>query len=364
MMRGGTSKGLYFHQKDLPRNSLERDKMLLKIMGSPDPMQIDGLGGTYSSTSKIMVVWKSEKKGYDLDYLFGQVAIDQPVIDYGTNCGNLTSAVGPFGIDEKLVEAKDKETTLNLYNVNTRKKVIVKFPIKDGHTFYEGNYEIDGVPGTGSRIDCTFYDPAGTISDKSLPTGNPIDKIDTGEEKIDCSIVDVTSPYVFVRAHDVGFKGTELPNESNTNIKSLEKLERIRSVVAEMLGIVKDRKDALKKSPSSPRIAFVSPPADYKSGLDKMVKASQVNLVARALSLGKAHHAYPITGAMCTASAALLKGTVVQEIAVNIRENVVIIGHSKGIVDVSLETSKDRINSINIGRTARRLIKGEAYYIK
>lgn len=366
IMRGGTSKGVFLHKKDLPSDVAEWDKIVLKIFGSPDPMQIDGLGGTHSTTSKVMIISRGDRAGVDVEYTFGQVAVDTPMIDWGGNCGNLTSAVGPFAVDERLVEAEEPITELVLYNTNTDKRIIARFPVKNGRFNPEGDYKIDGVPGTGSRIDTKFLNPEGAVTGSLLPTGNAVDKIDTGEEVVEGSIVDATTPVVFVRASDISLTGRELPHEINAKRDILDTLERIRSTAAEMAGIVEDWKEATRKSPGYPKVAFVAPSQDYVNSLGRRVGRDEVTFLARIMSMQKAHHAYAVTGAMCTGAAARIEGTVVNEVTVNPKEKEITLGHPKGTITVEVErgskVGEHLIKSITIGRTARRLMDGTAYY--
>jgi len=368
IMRGGTSKGLFLKREDMPffSDKKKRDKIILSLFGSPDPMQIDGLGGSHSHTSKVMIIEPSTRSGFDVEYTFGQVAVDKPLIDYGGNCGNLTSAIGPFAIDEGMVEAKEPLAVLSLYNTNTKKKIIAEVPVERGKAKVEGDYAIDGVPSTGAKIVTHFIDPGGTLTDSLLPTGNLIDEIDTGQEVVKCSIVDATNPVVFVKAEDIGLSGEELPHQLNANKEMLAKIERIRSAVAEIIGIVDDRKKATDISPGVPKIAFVAKSKDYISSLGKEIKAGDINLIARIMSMQKMHHAYAATGAMCTAAAAMIKGTIVNEVT-KIEDDEITIGHPKGVIKIGVKINSSsektpKVKEIIIARTARRLMEGYAYY--
>lgn len=368
IMRGGTSKGVFLKMEDVPffSDKEKRDKIILSIFGSPDPMQIDGLGGTHSHTSKVMIVKPSSGADFDVEYTFGQVAVNKPLIDYGGNCGNLTSAVGPFAIDEGMVKAKEPFTTVNLYNTNTRKKIIAEVPVQGRKAKVEGDYAIDGVPGTGAKIITHFVDPGGTLTDSLLPTGNLVDEIDTGEEVVKCSIVDATNPLVFVKAEDLGLSGKELPNQLNADKEMLARIEKIRSAAAQITGIVDNRKKATDTSPGIPKIAFVAESKNYTSSLGREIKKEAINLTARMMSMQKMHHAYAATGAMCTAAAAKIKGTVVNEVA-KIGGEEITIGHPKGIIKIRVKIDSSSKNSpkvreVVIARTARRLMEGFAYY--
>jgi len=362
-MRGGTSKGVFFKREDLPPEGAERDKVIMKVFGSGDSSQIDGLGGARTHTSKTMIVWKSDRSDVDIDYTFGQVGIEKTSIDYTGNCGNLTSAVATFAIDEKILEAKEPYTLVRMYNTNTQKRIDVKVPVEGDSTKYEGDYWIDGVPTPGARIDVEWHNPGGALTGKLLPTGNPADKIDTGVEVVRASIVDASNPAVFVRARDVGLTGRELPNDVTKD--SDMKLERIRSKAAEILGFVEDAREATEKSSHFPYIVLVEESQDYRTVEGKAVKKNEHNILARLFSLQKMHHAYAVTGAICTGAAAKIPGSVVNDIFGSQGKKVV-IGHPKGVIDVSVEAvpagEGTEIKSVTVGRTARRLMAGVAYY--
>ena len=370
IMRGGTSKGLFFKKEDMPffSDKEKRDRIILSLFGSPDPMQIDGLGGSHSVTSKMMIVEPSNRQGFDVDYTFGQVAIDKPLVDYGGNCGNLTSAIGAFAIDEGMVKTEEPITKLNLYNTNTKKKIVAEIPVENGKAKVEGEYAIDGVPGTGAKIITRWLDPGGSFTGSVLPTGNVIDEINTGQEIIECSIVDVSNPVVFVKAEDIGLSGEELPFHLNVNKKLLEKIERIRSTAAEIIGIVNDRRIAIDISPGIPKIAFVTKSKNYITSLGKKVTKEEIDLIARIMSMQKMHPAYAVTGAMCTAAAAKIKGTVVHSMVSEPNREEIVIGHPKGRIEIgvkmdsNLEGKDLRVNEVIVARTARRLIEGYAYY--
>ncbi len=364
IMRGGTSKGVFLKREDLPGDRSLWDEIILRIFGSGDPMQIDGLGGSHTHTSKVMIVWRSERQGIDIEYLFGQVGIERRFIDWGGNCGNLTSAVGPFAIDEDLVRPIEPVTVVRMLNINTGKRVDAIVPVRGGETNYEGDYYIDGVPNPGSRIDLVWYDPGGSHTGKLLPTGNPVDKIRVGDKIYEVSIVDAANPAVFVRAEDLGLTGAELPGEIPGSVA--QKLEAIRSKAAELIGFVERAEEATIKSPHFPFIAIVGEKMDYKTPTGKTVKKEDYTVLARLFSMQKMHHAYPVTGAICTAAASKIPGTIVNQLSED-RGDRVIIGHPKGVIGLVVKTSPQgesvRVDSITIGRTARRLMRGYAYYI-
>lgn len=365
IMRGGTSKALFFHDNDLPRDEKERDKLILRAFGSPDIRQIDGLGGANSSTSKVAIISPSNRDDADIDYEFGQVSVDKPYIGRAMNCGNISSAVGPFAIDEGLVKAVEPVTVVRIFNTNTKKRIIAYVPVKDGKTLYKGNYEINGVPGTASRIDIEFEDPGGAVSGKTLPTGNVQDiiKLDDGRE-YRVSIVDAANPVIFIKADELGLKGTELPweYEALPNHKSInETVEKIRSWGAYLVGLVDDPAKASKESLELPKIGFFTSPVGYTDATGREIAPHSYDITGRLFSMGKIIHAYMGTGAVCTIVAANIAGTVVNEIVKpklgsSITE--LRIGHPFGIMSVTAKVESGIVKSATIGRTARRLMEG------
>ena len=295
LLRGGTSKGVYLLEKDLPANRKQWDALLLRLMGSPDKKQIDGLGGSQSVTSKVAILRKSDRPDADVDYTFAQVSVDKAVVSYGGNCGNISSGVGPFAIEKKLVPVLEGMTLVRIYNTNTGKVIQEEVPTRDGQVQYDGDFRIAGVPGTAAPLKLKFVEPAGTLGKGLLPTGNPVDVLEVpGKGSLEVSLVDAANPLVFVRASDLGLAGTELPDAINGNPELL----RLRETI---------RKD-------------------------------QVDLTARMMSMQKAHPSYAMTGAMCTAAAAAVPGTLVQRVfrpdgdLKNIR-----IGHPGGILPCGVD---------------------------
>ena len=369
IFRGGTSKGVFFLEKHLPPAGPERDKILLSIMGSPDIRQIDGVGGAVSTTSKAAIISVSEREDTDVDYTFAQVSIDKPIVDYNGNCGNISSAVGPYAIEMGLVNGEDPETVVRIYNTNTKKIIHAHVKTPGGKVNYFGDFPISGVPGTSSKIKLSFMNPAGAVTGKLLPTGNPLDRLDiNGVGNLEFSIVDVTNPLVFVRADDVGLSGTELPEEIDSRPGMLELLERIRGNAAYLLGFVDDPESASFKSPAVPKMTIVSKPRDYITVTGDRISAGNFDLTGRMMSMQKTHKTYAMTGALCTAAAAVINGTVVNNAVregfspVNLR-----IGHPGGIVPAGVEFSgtSNVVAEIEwaIGyRTARMLMHGTAYY--
>jgi len=368
-MRGGTSKAVFFYENHLPQDPEIRDRVILAAYGSPDPnrRQIDGIGGAVSTTSKMAIISPSKDPDYDVNYNFGQVSIDKPRIGYQGNCGNISSAVGPFAIDEGLVGAEEPMTTVRIYQKNTKKLIIAEVPVKDGLYNEEGDFAIDGVPGTGGKITLHFFNPGGSITGKLLPTGNAKDVIEVpGSGKITISIVDAANPVVFVRARDLGLTGTEIYEiDGSANIR--QRLEAIRSRTAVMLGLASSPEEASEISQDVPKIAFVSEAQDYKAVTGEVIKKDEVDLVARIMSMGTLHKAYAATGAICTTGAAKIEGSVAYEMLSKgaLEAKKVRLGHPGGIISVGAIVEKKgnayEYREAVLARTARRLMDGYIY---
>ncbi|HEY7415097.1 MAG TPA: PrpF domain-containing protein, partial [Ktedonobacteraceae bacterium] len=298
LMRGGTSKCLMFKGNDLPPAGAERDRVLLAAFGSPDPRQIDGLGGATSLTSKVGIIVPSKHEDIDIEYTFGQVNILSPMIDYGGNCGNCSSAVGPFAVDEGLVQVQEEITQVRILNTNTQKLIVAEVPTQHGHALYEGNYELPGVPGTGARQRLWFYDPAGSKTGTLLPTSHPCDQLEVQGRSIAISLVDAANPVVFVTAEDVGLRGTEAAAEIDNHPDLLALLEEIRGKAAVLLGIADEWQHAPKITPGLPKIAIVAAAHSYTDLYGRTVMEHQVDFVARIMSMGRCHPAYALTGAI------------------------------------------------------------------
>lgn len=364
IIRGGTSKGVFFLESVVPPEGELRDKVLLCALGSPDIRQIDGLGGANSLTSKVCIIGPSNREDADVDYTYGQVSIEKAMIDWEGNCGNLTSAVGVFAISQNLLKPIEPMTSVRIYNTNSNKIIHATYPVKDGVVLSEGDYNIPGVPGTGAKIKVDFFDPAGSITLKLLPTGNTKDFIDLGDKGIfTVSIVDAGNPVIFLNAEDIGLTGTELPSEIDRIPGKLELLEEIRSVCAELIGIVPDRSLALSKSPAYPKIAFVTISKDYVNTEGIIIKSEDVDLVARMVSLQKMHRAFAVTGAICTGAASKIKGTIVNDIVSNRsrHSDTLILGQPYGPMEVTIEMEDDKIIKEGIFRTARKILDGTVY---
>ena len=367
IMRGGTSKGVFFLENDLPQDAALRDQTLLQVMGSPDPKQINGLGGATSVTSKVAIVSVSKRPDADVDYLFAQVSVDKPVVSYKGNCGNILSAVGPFAAERGLVKLEEPLTRVRIYNVNTGKLIESEFAVENGSVKYDGDYAIAGVNGTASPIRLKFIKPAGTISDKLLPTGNVLDELEVpGVGTIQASIVDAANPLVFVRAADLGLEGNETPAQLEGFPGLLEKLEKIRGVAAVRVGLIEDYEKSAWECPGLPKMTLVAEPKDYPASDGTLVQKEQIDLLVRMMSMQKPHPAMAMTGVMCTAAAAVLEGSIVNQVlGPNVDFYRIRMGHPGGIADGGVSFRKEdgrvEIESTTGFRTANLLMAGEVF---
>jgi 2-methylaconitate cis-trans-isomerase PrpF len=371
IVRGGTSKGIFLKEHEIPPAGRIRDAVILRIFGSPDPRQIDGLAGANSLTSKVAIIGPSSRPGVDVDYTLGQVSLTQPIIDWRGNCGNISAAVGLYAVDEGFVKPAEPTTTVSIYNTNTGKMIYATVPVKDGRALSEGDYEVRGVPGTGARILLEFDDPAGSVTKKLLPTGNPKDTIDLGPKgKFTVSVVDAANPVVFCKAEELGLQGTELPAEVDAMPEVMDLIEEIRSVVAAKIGIVREANVATSQSPAIPKIGFVSRKRSYKSPDGKTISAKDIDFVARVTSMQKMHRAYMVTGGVCTGAACKIEGTLLWDLLDETarKSEVIRIGHPYGVMDVKVTSNPGDpaklIQRVGIGRTARRLMEGYAFVPK
>lgn len=369
-MRGGTSKGCMFLREDLPSRE-EWDDIFVQAMGSPDPKQIDGLGGCVSSNNKIVVVGKSERPGIDVDYIVGQSIVGQSKIDYKSNCGNMTAATAPFAVEMGLVNNLTEPTTIvHMFNLNTNKKIDVEVPVKNGEFDNEGTCSIAGVDGTAGELKVNFLDPAGSKTGKLFPTNAPVETLDLGElGSIEATILDVSNPIVLVRASDLGISGTELPAEVDASKALSAKLEAIRGAACVKMGFAKDLADATANSPAVPKVGFVSAPAAYTDISGKSVATCEMDVLARVISVFKCHKACPLTSASSISVAAFVPGTIVNEIvSLQPDQQTVRIGHPSGVMTMYpyLDDPTKPLNEINVSgvavqRTARRIMDGILY---
>lgn len=373
-MRGGTSKGTFFNLTDLPEYcqvaGSARDNFLLRVVGSPDPYgkQIDGLGNGSSSTSKVVILSKSDVAGHDVNYLFGQVAIDKAMIDWSGNCGNLTAAVGSFAIMNGLVSA-DKIPTdgiceVKIWQQNIGKTIIAHVPMAGGQVKETGDFELDGVTFPAAEIKIEFIDPVDEGGDM-FPTGNLVDTLDVPDVgTFDVTLINAGIPTVFLRAKDLGFTGTELQKDINSNTEILAKLEKIRAYGAVKMGLIADIVEAETRQ-HTPKIAWVASPADYVASSGKTVKASDIDLLARAMSMGQLHHAMMGTASVAIGTAATIVGTLVNEAAGGQAMREVRFGHPSGTLLVGgqseLTDGKWLAKKVSMSRSARRLMTGEVW---
>jgi methylitaconate Delta-isomerase len=371
IQRGGTSKGIYIHEKDLPKDPETRKRVILSIFGSPDRRQIDGLGGADPLTSKLAIIGPSQRKDADVDYTFGAVDLTQPIVDYRGNCGNISSGVGPFAIDEGLVQAKTSETMVRIFNTNTEKILKAYVPTENGKTKYLGDFAIDGVPGTAAKILMDYSATAGAVTGKLLPTGNVADMVSIpGLGRIEISIVDAANPVVFIKPSVLNFSGIEGPLDQRV-IDALKVIELIRGTAAKMIGIVDDPSKARIESPAVPMLAIVSEPHDYTSFTDgHKIDASQIDFVSRVFYMQEMHKTYSATATVCTGAAALIHGTVVNRVCSSQvpEKNVVRFGHPAGVIPIEVEVEKQEagfyLKKAALGRTSRRIMDGFAYVME
>jgi len=371
-MRGGTSKGVFFIAGDLPADLRERERILLRVIGSPDRYgkQTDGMGGATSSTSKIVILSKSDRADCDIDYLFGQVAIDAPTIDWSGNCGNLTTAVGPFAISMGMMDApRDGEATVRIWQANIRKRIISRVPMKDGEVVELGGFELDGVAFPAAEVKLEFLDPAADDGDGDeaggamFPTGNRIDLLDVpGVGKIEATLINAGNPTIFVDAARLGLKGTELQGDINGDRKILALAELVRSHGAVAMGLVKTPQEATEKRQHTPKLSFVAKPAAYVTSDGKKIAPESIDLLARIFSMGVLHHAMTGTGAVALAAAAAIPGTVVSRIAPVGADGRVKFGHPSGVLNVGAEAREENgqwaVTKVMMSRSARRLMEG------
>ena len=372
IMRGGTSKGIFFHRNDLPKNPELRDKIIRRVFGAPDFREIDGLGGADPLTSKVAVIGTSTREDCDVDYLFGQVNMAEPMIDWKSNCGNISSAVGPFAIDEGYVDAVEPITKVRIHQVNTGRVIVAEVPVKGNRAEVEGTHRIDGCPGTGAKIILDWADSAGGLTGKLLPTGNTIDILEVeGEGKFEVSLVDAGIPVVFIRAEALGLKGSETPQEIDANKKLLAKIEKIRSVAAQAMGLCRDWRKATHEVPYSPFFAICASPIPYTDWTTgEKVTAEAVDLVVRLLFMQVMHKTYPVTGTVCTVAAAMTPGTIVNRLSRPeiIQKGELRIGHPAGVITpegkVEVQGNKYVLRRATVDRTARCLMRGYAFIPK
>ncbi|HEV7135755.1 MAG TPA: 2-methylaconitate cis-trans isomerase PrpF [Steroidobacteraceae bacterium] len=369
-MRGGTSKGVVFLADDLPSDREARDRMLLRVIGSPDPYgkQIDGMGGATSSTSKVVIISRSSRPDCDVDYLFGQVAIDAPVIDWSGNCGNLTAAVGPFAIGAGLVDAPaDGSAGVRIWQANIRRKIIAHVPMCGGEVLESGSFHLDGVAFPAAQIRLEFLDPAGEMGQSgagaTFPTGRAIDLLTVpGIGTLEVTLINAGNPTIFVEAASLGLDGTELQPDVNGRKDLLDLIEAVRSRGAVAMGLAATPNEATTNRPHTPKVAFVARPAVYTTSDGRRIDPESIDLLARIFSMGKLHHAMTGTGAVAIAAAAAIPGTIVHRITPLSAGGSVRFGHPSGTLAVGAEAVQQEggwtIRKVIVSRSARRLMEG------
>ncbi|MGQ0620907.1 MAG: 2-methylaconitate cis-trans isomerase PrpF [Panacagrimonas sp.] len=374
--RGGTSKGVFFRLQDLPERCQKpgeaRDKLLLRVIGSPDPYgaQIDGMGGATSSTSKTVILAKSAKPDHDVDYMFGQVSIDKAFVDWSGNCGNLTAAVGSFAISNGMIDParvpQNGICTVRIWQVQIAKTIIAHVPITNGQVQETGDFELDGVTFPAAEVQIEFLDPAdegdGEGGGSMFPTGNLVDDLVVpGIGTLKATMINAGIPTVFVNAAEIGYTGTELREAINPKPEALAKFETIRAYGALRMGLIKDVSEAAKRQ-HTPKVAFVAPPTDYISSSGKQIKAGDIDLNVRALSMGKLHHAMMGTAAVAIGTAAAIPGTLVNLAAGGTAREAVRFGHPSGTLRVGAQATQENgqwvVKKAIMSRSARVLMEG------
>jgi probable AcnD-accessory protein PrpF len=377
-MRGGTSKGVFFRMQDLPQAAQQagsfRDALLLRVIGSPDAYgkQIDGMGGATSSTSKTVIVSKSHKPDHDVDYLFGQVSIDKAFVDWSGNCGNLSAAVGPFAIESALIDASrvpdNGIATVRIWQQNIGKTIVARVPITNGRVQETGDFELDGVTFPAAEIQLEFMDPAAEedgAGGSMFPTGHLVDDLDVpGIGTLKATMINAGIPTIFVNADAIGYRGTELQDAINSDAKALATFESIRAHGAMRMGLIHHLEEAAKRQ-HTPKVAFVAPPADYVASSGKQVKATDIDLLVRALSMGKLHHAMMGTAAVAIGTAAAIPGTLVSLAAGGRAREAVRFGHPSGTLRVGAEARQVNgewiVTKAVMSRSARVLMEGRVH---
>ena len=374
-MRGGTSKGVFFKLDDLPEDAqvagAARDQLLLRVIGSPDPYakQIDGMGGATSSTSKTVILAKSQQAEHDVDYLFGQVSIDQPFVDWSGNCGNLTAAVGSFAISNGLVDAsripENGMCTVRIWQKNIEKTIVAHVPITNGQVQETGDFELDGVTFPAAEVQIEFLDPAddGEDGGAMFPTGHVVDQLDIPEiGSFQATFINAGIPTIFLNAEELGYVGTELQDHINSDPAVLSRFETIRAYGAVQMGLIQHISEAASRQ-HTPKIAFVAPAKTYQASSGKIVDAEQIDLLVRALSMGKLHHAMMGTAAVAIGTAAAIPGTLVNLAAGGGEREAVRFGHPSGTLRVGAQAMKDengqwQVKKAIMSRSARVLMEG------
>jgi 2-methylaconitate cis-trans-isomerase PrpF len=367
-MRGGSSKGVFFHARDLPAAPDARDRLLLSVLGSPDPYgrQLDGMGGGISSLSKAVIIGPPTHADADIDYTFAQVSVDRPVVDWGSNCGNLSSAVGPFAVDEGLVRASDREALIRIHQTNTKKLIHARFPVAAGKAVVTGGFAIPGVAGTGARIRLDFLAPGGAFTAALLPTGNAVDVLELpGEGSFRASLVDATNCAAFVDARDLGLTGTESPEEIEAIPGLMELLDLLRRAAGVKMGLALTPEAV---GLANPKIAVVAPPSAFRTLSGETLGPDTHEIGVRMISMERAHRAVPLTGSMCLSVACRIAGSIPNMLCgTPAREDEIRIANPSGVFAAGAEVRNTDAgpvaDSAVVYRTARRLMQGQVAWV-
>ncbi|MBI2602621.1 MAG: 3-methylitaconate isomerase [Deltaproteobacteria bacterium] len=369
ILRGGTSKGVFFLSEDLPPSGKERDRIIKAVMGTPDKRQINGLGGADILTSKIAIIGPPSRSDADLDYTFGQVGIAEDTVSYDGNCGNISAAVGPFAIEKGMVKAKAPFTTVKIHNTNTAKIIIARVPVEDGLPKTYGDFKVEGVPGSGAEISLDFSQTVGSLNGKLLPTGQLIETLSIPElGTIPVSFVDIANPVAFVRANDLGLNGWETTDELERNLELLERLERLRGHCALRLGLVAKAEEAFSLSPYVPFLTLLAPAQRHNLHEGTLLDEDAMDLIVRLVGFKRAHKAFPGTGACCVAVAAHLKGSLVHAMLRDpgsvLSRPSVRIAHPNGVLSVKIlkDAETGNLEQVSIGRTWKKVMEGVAFF--
>ena len=360
-IRGGTSKGVFFHAADLPADPAERDALILHVLGSPDPYQrqLNGLGGGISSLSKAVIVALSDRPDADVDYTFAQVAVDRPIVDFSGTCGNLSSAVGPFAVDEGLIKADDGEARVRVYSTNSDKIYHARFAVRDGQAVEDGDFVIPGVAGAGAKIALDYLDPGGALTGRLLPSGNVRDTIPVdGLGAVEVSLVDATNAVIFVDAAAMGYTATEHPDALDADLLFMARMDEIRRKGAVMMGMANRPDDAPL---AAPKIGIVGPPRPFTALDGTAYRPDDQSLTVRMISMERVHRAVPGTNVMGIAAAARIEGTIPHEHA---RPGIPLrVASPSGVIPVEADVVRNpdgawQVNAISVYRTQRRLMEG------
>jgi 2-methylaconitate isomerase len=370
ILRGGTSKGVYLLEQDIPAPGDARDRLLKYIMGTPDILQIDGLGGSRLITSKMAIVKRSSRQDSDVDYTYAQVVLERDLIMYSSNCGNISAGVGPFAIDAGLVPIKAPITQVRIHNTNTGKIIVAHVPVHGGRAKVTGDFAIDGVPGTGAEIRMDYSQTVGAKTGRILPTGNATDTLalESGRS-VAVTICDVANPCIFVRAEDVGLEGSELPEAFAGDVPLIDRLREVRGKAAQRIGFADDWRDVDRQSPGLPLLVIVSESKSYPTMRGYRVESTDADLRARLVWYNRCHESMAGTGSMCTAAASRVPGSIVNQLidANAVATRKLRIGHPMGVMYVNVEAKPANVlggvlfDELSFSRTARRIMDGFVY---